>query len=234
MPPAQPRRRCGVWLGAASARPSVGGGEAAVQSEAVQRPARDQPQARAIVYVHRCGPANVLATARAAGAPRAASGRSRTELAALSRAGPRCHRRVFASYGLSVCRADDADAEGGSSAIAGRPVDRDQPRTRAGDRALVSRGGRYQRRASRERSFPPLLRRVGARAHKPRALPRSAIAGRGGEPRSARCSHRHPHGTRWQSAGTFAVDREAIVRWRMVPAHAGDLPDLNEAIGSLR
>jgi hypothetical protein len=45
--------------------------------------------------------------------------------------------------------------------------------------------------------------------------------------------NRHPHGTRWQSAGTFALDREAIVRWRMVPAHAGDLPDLNEAIGSL-
>jgi hypothetical protein len=45
--------------------------------------------------------------------------------------------------------------------------------------------------------------------------------------------NRHPQGIRWQSAGTFALDREAIVRWCMVPAHAGDLPDLNEAIGSL-
>ncbi|MGZ4306198.1 MAG: AhpC/TSA family protein, partial [Solirubrobacteraceae bacterium] len=39
----------------------------------------------------------------------------------------------------------------------------------------------------------------------------------------------HPTGTRWQSAGTFALDRERIVRWRHLPEHAGDLPDLNAA-----
>jgi hypothetical protein len=46
--------------------------------------------------------------------------------------------------------------------------------------------------------------------------------------------NRHPNGTRWQSAGTFALDREAIVRWRLLPAHAGDLPDLEDALGTLR
>jgi hypothetical protein len=39
----------------------------------------------------------------------------------------------------------------------------------------------------------------------------------------------HPTGTRWQSAGTFALDRDRIVRWRHLPAHAGDLPDLDAA-----
>ena len=39
----------------------------------------------------------------------------------------------------------------------------------------------------------------------------------------------HPSGTRWQSAGTFALDREQIVRWRHLPEHAGDLPDLDDA-----
>jgi hypothetical protein len=39
----------------------------------------------------------------------------------------------------------------------------------------------------------------------------------------------HPTGTRWQSAGTFAVDREGVVRWRQLPEHAGDLPDLEAA-----
>src|ERR1700730_15392781 len=38
--------------------------------------------------------------------------------------------------------------------------------------------------------------------------------------------NRHPHGTRWQSAGTFALDADGLVRWRHLPAHAGDLPDL--------
>jgi AhpC/TSA family len=38
--------------------------------------------------------------------------------------------------------------------------------------------------------------------------------------------NRHPHGSRWQSAGTFGVDAAATVRWRHLPAHAGDLPDL--------
>ena len=39
----------------------------------------------------------------------------------------------------------------------------------------------------------------------------------------------HPSGTRWQSAGTFALDREGVVRWRHLPEHAGDLPDLDAA-----
>ena len=42
--------------------------------------------------------------------------------------------------------------------------------------------------------------------------------------------NRHPHGTRWQMAGTFALDREGIVRWRHLPAHAGDVPDLEPAV----
>jgi hypothetical protein len=41
--------------------------------------------------------------------------------------------------------------------------------------------------------------------------------------------NRHPHGTRWQQAGTFAVDASGTVRWRHLPAHAGELPDLGEA-----
>jgi hypothetical protein len=45
--------------------------------------------------------------------------------------------------------------------------------------------------------------------------------------------NRHPSGTRWQSAGTFALDREGIVRWRHLPEHAGDLPDLGEALRAL-
>jgi hypothetical protein len=40
-------------------------------------------------------------------------------------------------------------------------------------------------------------------------------------------------GTRWQTAGTFAVDAEGIVRWRHVPRHAGELPDLEEAARAL-
>ena len=46
--------------------------------------------------------------------------------------------------------------------------------------------------------------------------------------------NRHPSGTRWQSAGTFALDRDGIVRWRAIPSHAGDLPDLQAAASSLR
>jgi hypothetical protein len=38
--------------------------------------------------------------------------------------------------------------------------------------------------------------------------------------------NRHPEGTRWQQAGTFGVDASGVVRWRHVPQHAGDLPDL--------
>ena len=45
--------------------------------------------------------------------------------------------------------------------------------------------------------------------------------------------NRHPHGTRWQSAGTFALDGQAIVRWRLLPAHAGDLPHLDAALQTL-
>jgi hypothetical protein len=45
--------------------------------------------------------------------------------------------------------------------------------------------------------------------------------------------NRHPSGTRWQSAGTFALDRDGVVRWRHVPEHAGDLPNLDEALLSL-
>jgi hypothetical protein len=41
--------------------------------------------------------------------------------------------------------------------------------------------------------------------------------------------NRHPEGTRWQQAGTFAVDAGGTVRWRHVPEHAGDLPDLAAA-----
>jgi hypothetical protein len=46
--------------------------------------------------------------------------------------------------------------------------------------------------------------------------------------------NRHPHGTRWQSAGTFAIDDQATVRWRLLPAHAGELPDLKAALDSLK
>ena len=41
--------------------------------------------------------------------------------------------------------------------------------------------------------------------------------------------NRHPHGTRWQRAGTFAVDGSGVVRWRHLPEHAGSLPDLEAA-----
>lgn len=44
----------------------------------------------------------------------------------------------------------------------------------------------------------------------------------------------HPTGTRWQSAGTFAVDAEGTVRWRHLPAHAGDLPDFGAALAAAR
>jgi AhpC/TSA family len=46
--------------------------------------------------------------------------------------------------------------------------------------------------------------------------------------------NRHPHGTRWQRAGTFAVDAAGTVRWRHLPAHAGDLPDLRKAASVLK
>ena len=45
--------------------------------------------------------------------------------------------------------------------------------------------------------------------------------------------NRHPVGTRWQTAGTFAVDEGGTVRFVHVPAHAGELPDLAVALGAL-
>ena len=45
--------------------------------------------------------------------------------------------------------------------------------------------------------------------------------------------NRHPSGTRWQSAGTFAVDGGGVVRWVHIPRHAGDLPDLQSAFAVL-
>ncbi|HKP89091.1 MAG TPA: AhpC/TSA family protein [Thermoleophilaceae bacterium] len=45
--------------------------------------------------------------------------------------------------------------------------------------------------------------------------------------------NRHPAGTRWQGAGTFAVDEDGVVRWRHLPEYAGDLPDLAEALRGL-
>lgn len=45
--------------------------------------------------------------------------------------------------------------------------------------------------------------------------------------------NRHPTGSRWQLAGTFAVDAEGAVCWRHQPEHAGDLPDLDAAIDAV-
>jgi hypothetical protein len=45
--------------------------------------------------------------------------------------------------------------------------------------------------------------------------------------------NRHPSGTRWQSAGTFALGAGGVVRWRHLPEHARDLPDLDAAIGAV-
>jgi hypothetical protein len=45
--------------------------------------------------------------------------------------------------------------------------------------------------------------------------------------------NRHPDGTRWQGAGTFAVDADGVVRWRHLPSHAGDVPELTEAVAAL-
>jgi alkyl-hydroperoxide reductase/thiol specific antioxidant family protein len=46
--------------------------------------------------------------------------------------------------------------------------------------------------------------------------------------------NRHPDGTRWQQAGTFAIDAADVVRWRHLPEHAGELPDLDEAAAAVR
>jgi AhpC/TSA antioxidant enzyme len=42
--------------------------------------------------------------------------------------------------------------------------------------------------------------------------------------------NRHPVGTRWQQAGTFAVAADGTIAWRHIPSHAGDLPDLAAAV----
>ena len=42
--------------------------------------------------------------------------------------------------------------------------------------------------------------------------------------------NRHPDGSRWQQAGTFAIDAHSTVVWRHLPAHAGELPDLAAAL----
>lgn len=45
--------------------------------------------------------------------------------------------------------------------------------------------------------------------------------------------NRHPVGTRWQTAGTFAVGDGGTVRYAHLPRHAGDLPDLDGALAAL-
>ena len=45
--------------------------------------------------------------------------------------------------------------------------------------------------------------------------------------------NRHPDGTRWQRAGTFAVDESGTVRWRHLASYAGDMPDLGAAAAAL-
>lgn len=45
--------------------------------------------------------------------------------------------------------------------------------------------------------------------------------------------NRHPVGTRWQRAGTYAVDAHGRIAWRHIPSHAGDLPDLAGALAAL-
>ena len=53
-----------------------------------------------------------------------------------------------------------------------------------------------------------------------------SLAGRG-------IRNRHPSGSRWQGAGTFAVDGHGIVRFVHIACHAGDLPDLVAAFRAL-
>jgi hypothetical protein len=42
--------------------------------------------------------------------------------------------------------------------------------------------------------------------------------------------NRHPSGNRWQGAGTFGLDATGVLRWRHLPEHAGDLPDVEAAV----
>lgn len=46
--------------------------------------------------------------------------------------------------------------------------------------------------------------------------------------------NRHPVGSRWQGAATFAVDADGIVRLAHFPEHAGELPDLDAAAEAAR
>lgn len=45
--------------------------------------------------------------------------------------------------------------------------------------------------------------------------------------------NRHPAGSRWLSAAAFVTDADGRIAWRHLPAHAGDLPDLAEAVCGL-
>src|SRR5205814_353510 len=70
-------------------------------------------------------------------------------------------------------------------------------------------------------------RQADVRMAAPGGTPKTIFRLTGPRARSARLArhgirNRHPDGTRWQRAGTFAVDADGIVRWRHVPAHAGD------------
>ena len=44
--------------------------------------------------------------------------------------------------------------------------------------------------------------------------------------------NRHPVGTRWQTAGTFAIDAGGVVRFVHLPRHANNLPDLRRAVSA--
>jgi peroxiredoxin len=44
--------------------------------------------------------------------------------------------------------------------------------------------------------------------------------------------NRHPHGSRWQRSGTFVVADDGRVAWRHLPEHAGDTPDLADALAA--
>lgn len=62
----------------------------------------------------------------------------------------------------------------------------------------------------------------------PRSLGAVAVLAREG------IRNRHPSGSRWQGAATFAVDRDGIVRLAHFPDHAGDLPDFDAAAAAAR
>lgn len=40
-------------------------------------------------------------------------------------------------------------------------------------------------------------------------------------------------GSRWQTSGSFAVDKEGVIRWAKVASAASDIPDLDEALKSV-